>query len=75
MAEFTAPKMSPTLGNLMRPLNAKVARAWPISGTAHRRTPALELATARPALAKKTWFLWAVPVADDRLQSRAIMRH
>jgi hypothetical protein len=27
--------------------NAKAARAWPISGTAHRRTPALELATAR----------------------------
>jgi len=24
-------------------LNAKAARAWPISGTAHRRTPALEL--------------------------------
>lgn len=31
----------------VKDLNAKAARAWPISGTAHRRTPALELATAR----------------------------
>ena len=35
-------------GNIgVKDLNAKAARAWPISGTAHRRTPALELATAR----------------------------
>ena len=29
---------------VLKHLNAKAARAWPISGTAHRRTPALELA-------------------------------
>ena len=32
---------------VLKDLNAKAARVWPISGTAHRRTPALELATAR----------------------------
>ena len=32
---------------VLKDLNAKAARAWPISGTAHRRTPTLELATAR----------------------------
>jgi hypothetical protein len=57
---------------VLKDLNAKAARAWPISGTAHRRTPALELATARcrhAAIPEMAWWMAICGVGFGFFQS------